>query len=496
MGLDEASSTVVTTIIVNALVGSLLILLFELNKGKKEIYAPRLRMQKNRCPPPPPTGFLAWVSFIQNINDEETLEYIGLDAFMFLRFIRFCFRLSCIAAVVGLLVLWPVYSTASVHQDGVAGVNLYTMANVSKNGDRLYASAICCWLFAIVFLLLIEEEYKDFVALRQAYLLKDDPDVSAQKRYSVFVQNIPIPYRSSDKLRGLFEGMFPGQVHSAQIARTLVDLDKCVARRRELLLELELAIAHFKASNMKARFVVRVGGGGQRTLCLGEKVDAIEHYQQQLDMLNSQIEVLRSSSFSSSTGTSTVCAADEVDGGPSGDGLNLIATQSTSSPPNQTDTDSSPELVGTPASTGFVTFTSRAACVCAYRVGTLSATHPSLRVTPAGPSSEILWENLPYSTAQRAGGKSMTRTLFTAGMIFWGSVLTFIGAISNLDSLQKYLPFIEDMDPTTYSLLAGLLPVAAMAYFLSLLPTIFAYGARHIEKAVTLSAVQVEVFHW
>ncbi|CAE7435196.1 RSN1 [Symbiodinium microadriaticum] len=395
-----------------------------------------------------------------------------------------------------MLVLWPVYFTASVHQDGVAGVNLYTMANINKNGDRLYASAICCWLFATLFILMIEEEYKEFVSRRQAFILKDDPDVSAQKRYSVIVQNIPVHFRSSKKLHELFDHIFPGKVHSAQIAYALIELEKCIERRTEILMQLELAIAHFKASDMKDRKLVGVNKEHKEALCCGTKVDAIEFYQGQLDLVNNEIQTLRSASL-------RAVPADpigEADDRPSGNGVSLLE-KGTPRCDGETEVAQSvgaaqDQPTGSPAGTGFVTFNSRTACLSAYRVGMLSDVYPNLKVQPAGPSTEIIWENLSYSSKQAAGGKSVTKTVFTAGMVFWGSVLVFIGAISNLESLEKYLPFIEDLDSTTYSLLAGLLPVAVMGYFLSLLPVIFAYGAKNVEKATSMSAVQVEVFHW
>ena len=81
-------------------------------------------------------------------------------------------------------------------------------------------------------------------------------------------------------------------------------------------------------------------------------------------------------------------------------------------------------------------------------------------------------------------------------MLFWGTVLAFIAAVSNLSNLEKYLPFIGNLNPVLYSLLAGILPVIVMNLFLSLLPAIFGYGAEKIEKRKTKSDVQQIVFQW
>ena len=65
-----------------------------------------------------------------------------------------------------------------------------------------------------------------------------------------------------------------------------------------------------------------------------------------------------------------------------------------------------------------------------------------------------------------------------------------------MSNLQKYLPFLADLDPVSYALLQGQLPVIALIVFISLLPLIFSSVATYIERRKTVTEVSMEVFTW
>lgn len=51
---------------------------------------------KHRKPPELPKGFLAWVRPLMSIPQERILQLAGLDAYMLLRFIRLCLKVSLV----------------------------------------------------------------------------------------------------------------------------------------------------------------------------------------------------------------------------------------------------------------------------------------------------------------------------------------------------------------------------------------------------------------
>jgi len=119
------------------------------------------------------------------------------------------FRASAFLTFWGLLVLVPVYSTAST--DFVQW-NKYTLANIfnGETQSRLWVPAIYGYLFSAYFCHLLYKEYKNFVIKRLEYLVSGDPDTPNQTHYTVMLEGIPDPLRSTYALKAFFEKLYPG----------------------------------------------------------------------------------------------------------------------------------------------------------------------------------------------------------------------------------------------------------------------------------------------
>jgi sensor histidine kinase YesM len=149
-----------------------------------------------------------------------------------------------------------------------------------------------------------------------------------------------------------------------------------------------------------------------------------------------------------------------------------------------------------PTATGFVTFRSLRAQVIASQMPVISERFPKVTILAAPAPEDIIWTNIGVVPEYTENVSYITSLFFTYGLLFWGVVMAFIAAISNLNNLETYLPFLEDLDPTWYALLEGLLPVVILIIFMSLIPVIMTYVAQTIEKRKTVSGVQQEVFKW
>jgi calcium permeable stress-gated cation channel len=401
---------------------------------------------------------------------------------MFLKFLRFCARISALSAVLGMVFLWPIYFTSNGHQDGVAGVGLYTMANVEPNGHRLYASVFMCWIFTLFFLYEIEEQYKAFVKFRHEFLLTDDPRLPPQQKLSVLVENLPTNLQTAEALKDLFESIFPGQIATTRVACLTTELEEQIQLREGILTELEIAIAYQKSSPEHERKKIKINRKkNEPSLLCGEEVDAIEFYTERLRAINAVIQDMHQpKDLSDNPLRQSIDTKGSVP---------MVSKDSRQS--NIFDA-----VLGVPTNTGFVTFNSRAACLSSYRLGALFDIHPQIRVSQMGAKSEIIWSNLPYSSKEMEKGQNIETALFRVGLLFWGTILALIAAISNLETLEKYIPFLKNLDPVSYSVLSGILPVAVMGYFISLLPIIFAYGGEKFSKFKFLSEIQDDVFHW
>ncbi len=89
------TSTMLNTLYINLFIFLVLMLLFECNRHLKSVYLKRdcKRFQKaKRVPKVPPSYFFGWIVAVMNVTDEDFLRMVGLDAYVFVRFISLCLK--------------------------------------------------------------------------------------------------------------------------------------------------------------------------------------------------------------------------------------------------------------------------------------------------------------------------------------------------------------------------------------------------------------------
>jgi hypothetical protein len=120
-------------------------------------------------------------------SEDELLKAIGMDGYVFLRFLKMCATILSICSFFGLIVLLPVYFTGEGN-DNIFGINKYSMANLMESSSRLWASWVFTYLYTFIFLYCIHMEYKNFAAKRQQFLkLGDEAYIQPQTTHTVLV---------------------------------------------------------------------------------------------------------------------------------------------------------------------------------------------------------------------------------------------------------------------------------------------------------------------
>ena len=85
-------------------------LLFECMRGRdRPVYWPKRRWRRRQTPTKAPSGPLAWLFYDMTLKGVEVAELVGLDAYMLLRYIRLCLRITAMSTFWGLAVLLPLY---------------------------------------------------------------------------------------------------------------------------------------------------------------------------------------------------------------------------------------------------------------------------------------------------------------------------------------------------------------------------------------------------
>ncbi|CAG8454248.1 2577_t:CDS:2, partial [Cetraspora pellucida] len=176
------------------------LLQFEWNRHQKSmqyLYTPRTKLSKNPSPPIPP-GLFSWVKATIFLPDEFYLTRVGLDALMYIRFLRMAFQFLLFNSIVVGLILMPTNYFAGGFGDGV---EVLSINNIPVNKTQpLWAHMICTYIVSISWMYLSYKNYYHYMTLhRQQLLNKVDTDSITAR--TVMVSRLPHELRSEEKLQ-------------------------------------------------------------------------------------------------------------------------------------------------------------------------------------------------------------------------------------------------------------------------------------------------------
>ena len=196
--LNGADSVHITTraLAVTAATNGFLLLvstmLFSLLRNKfPRVYTPRFLLHRLHFPTRNiPSHAIGWLFPALKIKDEDILEYLGLDALMFLRYLRLCLKFGLIILPYGLLVALPVnyYGGVSDTDPTMTGLDRFTMGNVTPLSKKLWVHFIGVWVYTLAILYLMYREYIAYQELRQKSLSNA---AKYPHRYLVMVCDLP-----------------------------------------------------------------------------------------------------------------------------------------------------------------------------------------------------------------------------------------------------------------------------------------------------------------
>jgi hypothetical protein len=113
-----------------------------------------------------------WMVEVSNVPDRDIFDQIGLDAIALIRIVRIGLKISLIGCVNAMYVI-PVYFYAKGSNDN-AGVmddlNKFSIANMNKNDNRMYATVVASYLVFGSAMLLIFQEFKWFISYHHKFL--------------------------------------------------------------------------------------------------------------------------------------------------------------------------------------------------------------------------------------------------------------------------------------------------------------------------------------
>ncbi|KAF9352357.1 hypothetical protein BGX26_009821 [Mortierella sp. AD094] len=212
---------------------------FEYNRRKKTLeylYSPRCRLNVDPSPPVS-RKLLGWVMPTIRLPEEFYINNIGLDAVMYLRFLKMCLQFCIFNGFVVGAILLPIHYTAG---GNLTEVPRLSIANVPRESNLLWAHVFLTYVITISWMFLLFKNYWQWMDLRREYTLQRIRQGEIAER-SIFISRLPSNLRSDSALRQYFESLKMGPVESATVVQHCGRLSQKIDRRESALNELEKA---------------------------------------------------------------------------------------------------------------------------------------------------------------------------------------------------------------------------------------------------------------
>ena len=421
---------------------------------------------------------------LYKITEEEVLASAGLDAFVFLRFLKMALKYIAFVLFFSLTVIYPVYQKygkEEASEDGSAqnsqNVTMHTgliftrsqsMTDMLKDGfpividpktGYLWIYVIFVYLFSFALMYLIVTETKKVISIRQKYLGAQSSITDRTIRLS----GIPPRLRSEEKIKETIENLEIGKVENVTLCKNWKPLDDMMSERMVVLRKLEeawtvylgrkVAVSKLKPfeqhdeerENEQSTVntpLLEDGGAGQNgvtkipkggpTTRISEgwfrsrKVDAIEHYEEKLQDLDEKIKEARAKNYQ-------------------------------------------------PTPLAFVTLDSIAACQMAIQA-IIDPEPMQLIAKPAPAPADVVWPNTYLSRHSRmVRAWSITAVVLLLSVV-WLSILFPFAVLLNLKTIGRFLPQLADFleeHKVLQALVRTSLPTIGMSALNALVPFLY-----------------------
>lgn len=398
------------------------------------VYAPRAKhADAKHAPPAVGKGLFSWFRPLRKLKEDVLVEQLGLDAVIFLRFLRMTRNIFLALSVIGLGILLPVnligghgiyknYADISIFMKFTP---LYTF------GQKCWAFTICAYLFDIVICGFLWLNYRAVLRLRRVYFESADYKASLHSR-TLMLTHIPNASRTDEGIVQLVEqAKRTADDPRGAISRNVKDLPELMEDHEEAVRELEGYLAKYlKDPNRLPRSrPVMKPFKRDKARKHDHKVDAIEYLTSRIRELELEITQVR----------------ETVD-------------------------------KRNPMPFGFASYPEiEDAHAVAYAARSKGPQGTRIRLAPK--PHDIIWKNMPMTRAARRSRSfwnGLSMTLLTVLYVI-PNVLTavFLSDFANLGTVWHGFQQSLEAHSTWWGIVQGILAPAIQALFYLFLPTIF-----------------------
>ncbi|GMY38008.1 CSC1-like protein ERD4 [Fagus crenata] len=382
----------------------------------------------------------SWIREAMSSTEQDVISISGYDTAVYFVFLSTVLGILVLSGLVLLPVLLPVAatddnwkSTATTSNGAFSDLEKLYMGNVKSKSPRLWAFLFALYWVSFVTYYLLWKAYKHVSGLRADALMSRE--VVRPEQFAILVRDIPpVPEGQTrqDQVDSYFKAIHPETFYRSMVVTNNKEEKKIwkeLEGYKKKLARAEAIYAKSKTTGKPgARPTNKIGFLG----LIGKKVDSIEYYNEKINEVTPKLEVEQEVTRKEKQQNSAL-----------------------------------------------VFFTSRVAAAAAAQ-----SLHARIvdkwMVTYAPEPRQLIWSNLKINFFQRQLRQYVVYVLVALTILFYMIPIGFISALTTLDNLKKFLPFLESIVniAAIKTVMEAYLPQLALIIFLALLPKILMYLSK------------------
>ncbi|KAJ4877374.1 ERD (early-responsive to dehydration stress) family protein [Raphanus sativus] len=389
--------------------------------------------------------FLNWIPAALKMPEAELIDHAGLDSAVYLRIYLIGLKIFVPIALLSWSILVPVNWTsdglqlAKLRNVTSSDIDKLSISNVEYGSDRFWSHLVMEYAFTFWTCYVLKNEYKKIASMRLAFLQSEKRRAD---QFTVLVRNVPPDSHESisENVEHFFMVNHPDHYLTNQVVYNANELAGLVAEKKKMQNWFDYYQLKY-TRNKEQRPRVKLGFLG----LWGKKVDAMDHYTDELKKLSEQIMEERKRIKKDNKGVM-------------------------------------------PAA--FVSFKTRwGAAVCAQ---TQQTKNPTEWLTAWAPEArEVYWPNLAMPYVSLTVRRLVMHVAFFFLTFFFIIPIAFVQSLASIEGIQKSAPFLNTIIEKDFikSLIQGFLPGIVLKLFLIFLPTILMIMSK-FEGFVSISSLE------
>ncbi|KAJ3078599.1 hypothetical protein HK102_004373 [Quaeritorhiza haematococci] len=493
-------------ILQTAITLGLLIAFSILRPNHKVVYEPKSKFApEKKRPDPLPNAIYSWATRVVRINEVPLMDKIGLDAVMFLRFMRLCLNFITGLTLVGLLMLIMHFfaprftgtvpksldeiiqeqrganATGGIFKYFNPQLDVISMGNVAPDSPWFFVHSGLAWIYSLWAYYLLWTTWTEFIQLRRRWFASEEFRSSYHNK-TILMTQLPEDLQSEQALQKFLQklqassttttavvagrpgaGSSGSSVKHVALGRNVTKLPKLVAEHEKYTTLLEKTLAKYLAdpNRLPSKRPKHREGSVPFTCGLigGQQVDTIEFCTKRIRELEKEIYALRAKGDSQYKPNAAAFASFDT----------MAAAHS------------------------FAKKYEGNGVTISHRTG--HQLPPRIKLSPS--FDEIIWSNIGMPIAARK-----TRQLIAVGIVMaltvgWTSIITFVSTLTNIETIGqlsvKFAKYLEARPELVVFIQSVLAPVL-LAVLNLMLPFVLRILAR-FQGVSSTSGVEKSVLY-